>query len=52
MIPAAVEEEKKTFCGEEELTDVTADAKKNEEQIETVMSLAHFNQDITPFSPV
>ena len=49
---AAVEEERKTLCDEEELTDMREDTKKNEEQIYPVMSPAQFNQAAIPFFPV
>ena len=49
---AAVEEERKTLCNEEELTDIRDDTKKKEEHIYPVMSPAQFNQTVTPVSPV
>jgi len=49
---AAVEEESKTLCNEEELHDMKNDAKKKEEHIYPVMSPAQFNQAVTPISPV
>ena len=49
---AAIEEERKTLCNEEELHDMTNDAKKKEEHIYPVLSPAQFNQAITPISPV
>ena len=49
---AAVEEEGKTLCNEEELHDMRDDTKKKEEHIYTVMSPAQFNQAVTPFFPV
>ena len=49
---AAVEEERKTFYSEEELTDMGNDTKKKEEHIHPVMSPARFNQAVTPISPV
>ena len=51
-ILAAVEEERKTLCNEEELHDMTDDTKKQEEHIYPVMSLAQFNQAVTPLSTV
>ena len=49
---AAVEEERKTLSNEEELHDMRDDTQKKEEHIYPVMSLAQFNQAVTPFSPV
>ena len=49
---AAVEEERKTLCNEEELHDMRNDTKKKEEHIYPVMSPAQFNQAVTPISPV
>ena len=49
---AAVEEERKTLCNEEELHDMRKDTKKKEEHIYPVMSPAQFNQAVTPISPV
>ena len=49
---ATVEEERKTFCNEEELNDMRDDIKKKEEHIYPVMSPAQFNQAVTPISPV
>ena len=49
---AALQEERKTFCNEEELNDIRDDTKKKEEHFYPVMSLAQFNQAVTPFSPV
>ena len=49
---AAVEEERKTLCNEEELKDMIDDTKKKEEHIYPVMSPALFNQAVTPISPV
>ena len=49
---AAVEEERKTLCNEEELHDMRDDPKKKEEHIYPVMSPAQFNQAVTPISPV
>ena len=41
---AAVEEERKTFCNEEELHDIRNDTKKKEEQVYDVMSPAHLTK--------
>ena len=49
---AAVEEERKTLCNEEELHDMREDNNKKEEQIYPVMSPAPFNQAVTTISPV
>ena len=49
---AAVEEERKTLCKEEELHDMRDDTKKEDEHIYPVMSPAQFNQAVTPISPV
>ena len=49
---AALEEERKPFCNEEELNDMREDSKKKEEHIYLVMSPAQFNQTSTPISPV
>ena len=49
---AAVENERKTLCNQKDLHDMRDDTKKNEEHIYTVMSPAHFNQAVTPISPV
>ena len=49
---AAVEEEKKILCNEEELHDMRNDTKKKEEHIYQVMSPAQFNQAVKPTSPV
>ena len=49
---AAVEEETKTLCNEEELHDMRDDTKKKEEHMYPVMSQAQFNQAVTPISPV
>ena len=49
---AAVEEESKTFCNEEQLHDIIDDTRKKEEHIYPVMSPAQFNQAVTPISPV
>ena len=47
----AVEQERKTFCHEEDLHDKRDDIKKKEEHIYPVMSPARFNPAITPISP-
>ena len=47
---AAVEEERKILCNEEELHDKRDDTKKNEEHIYPVRSPAQFNQAVTPIS--
>ena len=49
---AALEEERKTLCNEEELHDMREDNKKKEEHIYPVMSPAPFNQAVTTISPV
>ena len=49
---AAVEEERKTLCNEEELHDMRDDTKKKQEHIYPVMRPAQFNQAVTPISPV
>ena len=49
---AAVEEERKTFCNEEELHAMREDAKKKEGNLYTVMSPAHFYRTPTPISHV
>ena len=49
---AAVEEERKYFCNEEELNDLRDDTKKKEEHIYPVVSPAQFNQAVTPIFPV
>ena len=49
---AAVEEERKTLCNEEELHDMRDDTKKKDEHIYPVMSPAQFNQAVIPFSVV
>ena len=49
---AAVEEERKTFCNEEELHDMREGKKKKEEHIYLVMSRTPFNQAVIPISPV
>ena len=51
-ILAAVEEELKTDCNEEELLDMRDHTQKNEEDIYPVMSPAQFNQAVTPISLV
>ena len=50
--PAAVKQERKTLCNEEELRDLRDDTKKEKERIYLVMSPAQFNQALTPISPV
>ena len=45
---AVVEEERKTLCNEEELSDMRKNNKKREVQIYPVMSPAQFNQAVTP----
>ena len=47
---AAVEEERKTVCHEEELHDMREDNKKKEEHTYPVNSPAPFNQAVTPIS--
>ena len=49
---AAVVEERKNLCSEEELNDMGEDAKKKEEHLFHVISPAKFNQAVTPISPV
>ena len=49
---AAVEEERKTFCNEEELHDMRDTPKKKEEHFYSVMSTAQFSKAVTPISPV
>ena len=49
---AAVEEERKTICIDEELHDMREDNKKKEEHICLVLCPASFNQAVTPMSPV
>ena len=49
---AAVEEETKTLCNEEELHDMRRDTKKNKEHIYPVMNPAQFNQAVSTISPV
>ena len=49
---AAVEEERKILCNEEELHEMREDNKKKEEHIYPVMIPAPFNQAVTPISPV
>ena len=49
---AAVEEERKTSCNEEELNDLRDNTKKKEEHIYPVMSPAQFKQDVAPVSSV
>ena len=49
---AAVEEERKTLCNEEELHDMRDTPKKKEEQIYPVVSPAQFSKAVTQISPV
>ena len=49
---AAVEEERKTLCDEEELHDMRDNTKKKEEHVYLVVLPAQFNQAVTPISPV
>ena len=49
---AAVKEEGKTLCNEEELHDVRDDTKEKEEHIYPVMSPAQFSQAVIPIAPV
>ena len=49
---AAVKEERKILCNEEELHDVGDYTKKKEEHTYPIMSPAQFNQAVTPISPV
>ena len=49
---AAVEEERKTLCNEEEIHDMREKNKKKEEHIYPVRSPAPFNQAVTPISAV
>ena len=49
---AAVEEERKTLCNEEELHDMRKNTQKKEEHIYLVMSPAQFNQAVRSISPV
>ena len=49
---AAVDEERKTLCNEEELHDMRNTPKKKEEHIYPVMSPAQFNQAVIPIPPV
>ena len=49
---AAVDEERKTLCNEEELHDMRNTRKKKEEHIYPVMSPAQFNQAVMPIPPV
>ena len=48
---AAVEEERRILCNEEELNDIRDDTKKKEEHIYQVMSPAQFNQAVTTNFP-
>ena len=47
---AAVDEERKTFCNEEELHDMGDNTKKKEEHNYAVVSPAQFTQAVTPIS--
>ena len=49
---AAVEEERKTLCNEEELHDVIDTPEKKGEHIYPVMSPAQFSKAVTPISPI
>ena len=49
---AAVDEERKILCNEEELHDMRNTPKKKEEHIYPVMSPAQFNQAVIPIPPV
>ena len=49
---AAVEEERKTLCNEQELHDMREDNRRKVEHIYPVMSPAPFNQAVTTISPV
>ena len=49
---AAVEEERKTLCYEEELHDMRDTPKKKEEHIYPVMRPAQVSKAVTPISPV
>ena len=49
---AAVEEERKTLCNEEELQDMRDTPKEKEARIYPVMSPAQFSKAVTPISPV
>ena len=49
---AALEEERKTLCNEEELHAKREDNKKKEAHVYPVMSPFQFNQTVTPSSPV
>ena len=49
---AAVKEERKTLCIEEELHDMRDDTRKKDGHIYPVKSPAQFNQAVTPISPV
>ena len=48
---AAVQEEGKTLCNEEELKDTREDAKTKIKHFYPVLSPAQFNQVVTPISP-
>ena len=49
---AAVEEERKFLCNEEEVHDMRDDTKRKEEHFYPIMSPAQFNEAVTPTSPV
>ena len=49
---AAVEEERKTLCTDEDFHDMRDDTKTKDGHIYPVMSPAQFNQAVTPISPV
>ena len=49
---AAVEEERKALCNEEELNDIRDNTQKKKEHVYPVMNSAQFNQAVTPISPV
>ena len=49
---SVVEKKKKPLCNEEELNEITEDAKKREDHLFPVKSPAQFNQAITSISPI
>ena len=49
---AAVEEDRKTLCNEEELHDMRDETTKKEEHTYPTMSPAQYNQAVAPNSPV
>ena len=49
---AAVEEERRILCNEEEVHNMRDDTKQKDEHIYPVMSPAQFNQAVTPILPV